>query len=1519
MVTFVSGYISDLSPVKDNIKLCMRIFCTWLQPLYNNQHVKNMEIIVMGEHMLLVKLLRVRISKIMIKMEKQENKPVTLIDNDKIVLVLQFAMMKFWDAIYEDEYKEVEEFRQRLFANQPSEQSKNTAMKISTAFKNSTKDTFVNKHPIRNIAELLDVKQGVQSVIVGTMITIQEDEGWWYLGCRACRGKVIKSTDYIDLESEMPKKQMGLIIGGAKSAMLGFRLQIRVQDVTGTMSLSLFNDEVQAMVGRSAYQLCEKYAKDLESQTDENTTPNEMQKINKRPAEGEPGISQRPALSNTTTNANHTQRLPNSMKSIATRGHVRRTPKQSTNLATSPLAFRNSKTPTLENSNGAQKTASTVVTPTIRSFSTQTSTYEVGEIIKKNKMFKETSIQNRTPIRFNLDDDGKVRKVYCKYYGISEAEAKRGNPNPVNKAYSICCKKGKVMLEKPPATPKLLLDLFLNDDGKIQNFTNNIRTYNSMFIFTSMGEKVDDSVNRRGCGPYVFRLHGQTYHSMGSFLLQEAKQSKHRCDTYSNIRSSIANGNIDPTVFRKLVVLSSSFTGGPRLVWSIGNVQNTFPKNLCNTVLLTQRAILSIEDCQINIEWCNHTGSIKYLFKYINKGPDRVSAELYEPATTVDGEQIQKPVDEIKEYLDCRYLSACEATWRLFGFEIQYRTSSVERLSFHLPGVIEIRNKLLMSRDVITVGSTMRIPLLYWGEYSQLRERFMNYLEEQTDGEAMINSIQNGDHPLPIVAQVSLAGTALNAISTLKDPKFWTAEEKKTRKIDHLARSLLIQGLPNDIYSLIDSNKTAKDLWDALERQIRSSEYGEQDRKAAILYEYKTFKATEGEKLLDTYLRDVNDALGYKKKAVVVTSDPLALVAEKTKITALLAKAFNRKKFYAKPTNNNLRTSSASSSANKKLEYVKSVEKKKDKKVDEKKVDEKKRDMSKVKCYNCKKECHFAKDCKKAKRVRTDNGTEFKNKTLAKFFDEPSQQLALQNRSIIHKRFDKTPYELMDKRKPNIKFFHVFGYKCYLLNDYDDVRKLKEKGDMECLLDIQKKMASKQFSLEPGLSNLNETRKSSNPSASQVSETSKKDLEDLFQNFYDEYFDSSKIMKSSTTNAETSNVEIPSNEEEVSHESSESFKEESFSSSLNNDVQQSSEEVEVPLSNTQSVSNNMVPNVDEASTSHNVFNKRLEDAYFNASTSFHDPAMQKELDQFARLKVWRLAPRPEGKTIIKTKRIFKNKKDESSLVIRNKARLVVVGYSQQEGIDYDETFASVAQIEAIRLFLAYATHKDFVVFQMDVKTTPDIMFATCMCARYHANPNEHHVSAVERIFRYLKGTINLGLWYMKDSGFELTAYSDADHARCHLDRKTESEYVAVSGCCAQVLWMRTQLTDYGFFYDKVPFIVIQRVQLQSRAIRIGIDLPRSLPFNIGKLGLGNNNSGTDKIMAQMDAITMKMDAQYKEFQSRSKQPNLGDDDIPMSRKEEAKFMQTFRRTHFNNDYRDRDSNRDNWRLSRKND
>nr|GEX59271.1 hypothetical protein [Tanacetum cinerariifolium] len=171
-----------------------------------------------------------------------------------------------------------------------------------------------------------------------------------------------------------------------------------------------------------------------------------------------------------------------------------------------------------------------------------------------------------------------------------------------------------------------------------------------------------------------------------------------------------------------------------------------------------------------------------------------------------------------------------------------------------------------------------------------------------------------------------------------------TPSRRRKGVIDHHARSLLIQGLPNDIYSLIDSNKTAKDLWDALGRHMLCSEYGEQDRNAAVFFGCRAKKMSK------------------TKKKIVVSSESEGNDDELKKITTLLAKAFNQKEFYSKPTNNNLRSLSATFLANKKQESVKY-----DDKIEEKKVYEKKRDISKVKCYNCKIEGHFAKDYKKAK------------------------------------------------------------------------------------------------------------------------------------------------------------------------------------------------------------------------------------------------------------------------------------------------------------------------------------------------------------------------------------------------------------------------------------------------------------------------------------------------------------------------------------------------------------------------
>nr|GEU98410.1 retrotransposon protein, putative, Ty1-copia subclass [Tanacetum cinerariifolium] len=169
----------------------------------------------------------------------------------------------------------------------------------------------------------------------------------------------------------------------------------------------------------------------------------------------------------------------------------------------------------------------------------------------------------------------------------------------------------------------------------------------------------------------------------------------------------------------------------------------------------------------------------------------------------------------------------------------------------------------------------------------------------------------------------------------------------------------------------------------------------------------------------------------------------------------------------------------------------------------------------------------------------------------------------------------------------------------------------------------------------------------------------------------------------------------------------------------------------------------------------------------NVKEAMTDPAwiesMQEELLQFKRLD-----------------------HDEEQTIIQNKSRLVVRGYRQEEGIDFEESFASVAIMEAIRIFLAYAAHKSFSMFQMDVKTTKHQGHGTkdpCLQAkegsidptlfirRFHddilvAKPTEKHLKEVKRIFHYLWRTVNTDLWYSKNSGLELTGFLDAYYAGC---------------------------------------------------------------------------------------------------------------------------------------------------------
>nr|GEU58237.1 integrase, catalytic region, zinc finger, CCHC-type, peptidase aspartic, catalytic [Tanacetum cinerariifolium] len=215
-------------------------------------------------------------------------------------------------------------------------------------------------------------------------------------------------------------------------------------------------------------------------------------------------------------------------------------------------------------------------------------------------------------------------------------------------------------------------------------------------------------------------------------------------------------------------------------------------------------------------------------------------------------------------------------------------------------------------------------------------------------------------------------------------------------------------------------------------------------------------------------------------------------------------------------------------------------------------------------------------------------------------------------------------------------------------------------------------------------------------------------------------------------------------------------------------------------------------------------------------------AMQEEVHEFKRIQVWELVSCPDKVFLIKIKWIYKVKTDEFGGVLKNKARIVAQGFMQEDGIDFEESFASVARIEAIRIFVANAAHKNMtkwigsntlhmesrkrlitdtpmvekIKLDKDLQgkpvdatlyrcmigslmyltsSRPDLIYAVCLCSRYQAKPTEKHLNAVKKIFRYLKGTINMGLWYSKDTDMSLTAYADADHTGCQDTRRSTSE------------------------------------------------------------------------------------------------------------------------------------------------
>lgn len=613
------------------------------------------------------------------------------------------------------------------------------------------------------------------------------------------------------------------------------------------------------------------------------------------------------------------------------------------------------------------------------------------------------------------------------------------------------------------------------------------------------------------------------------------------------------------------------------------------------------------------------------------------------------------------------------------------------------------------------------------------------------------------------------------------------------------------------------------------------------------------------------------------------------------------------------------------------------------------------------------------------------------------------------NRVFIRPNMNKTPYELWKGRKPNIGYFRVFGCKCFILNTKDNLGKFDAKSDVGIFIGYS--THSKAYRIYNKRTNVVE--ESIHVAFDETNSTTSKSIDDDDVGLGDE-LQKLDIGESSNASSQIPKEDPP--KEEVNE-----------SQGINSNLPR-----EWKLNSAHPIDQILGDHSRGVTTRKSLRNlcnfnafisqiepKNFKEAEFDESWLL---AMQEEINQFVRNDVWELVPRPLHQSVIGTKWVYRNKVDEHGVIVRNKARLVAQGYNQEEGIDYEETFAPVARLESIRMLLAFACHKNFILYQMDVKSAflngyimeevyvsqppgfqdhklpnhvyklkkalyglkraprawydrlstflisngfsmgkahntlfikrkskdiiivqiyvddiifgatndvlceefsecmhsefemsmmselnfflglqikqqsngifisqskyikdllqkfdlgntksmktpmsssikmdkdengkdvditkyrgmigsllyltasrPDILFSVGLCARYQSCPKESHLSAVKRIFRYLMGTMNLGLWYSKNSNFEIISYSDADFAGCKSDRKstsgtchflgnslvswfskkqnsvalstTEAEYIAAGSCCAQILWMKQTLKDFDVDFKCIP-------------------------------------------------------------------------------------------------------------------
>ncbi|GJV90867.1 retrovirus-related pol polyprotein from transposon TNT 1-94, partial [Tanacetum coccineum] len=540
-----------------------------------------------------------------------------------------------------------------------------------------------------------------------------------------------------------------------------------------------------------------------------------------------------------------------------------------------------------------------------------------------------------------------------------------------------------------------------------------------------------------------------------------------------------------------------------------------------------------------------------------------------------------------------------------------------------------------------------------------------------------------------------------------------------------------------------------------------------------------------------------------------------------------------------------------------------------------------------------------------------------------------------QNRSMIRSRHGKTPYKLLHNKPPDLSYLHVFGALCYPTNDSENLGKLQPKADIGIFIgyaptkkafwiynrrtrqiietihvdfDDLAAMASEHSSSGPALHEITPATISSglvpNPHPSTLVDHPAPEVVALRNEVIAPFLaDSTSSPSSTTVDQDAPSPKIPSDQSSSS---------DYIHTIVHPDYQISEHNSkwtkDHPLEN-------IIGELTRPVSTRLQLHKQALFCYYDAFLTAVEPktykdaltqacwieAIQEELYEFERLEVWELVPRTDKVMVITLKWIYKVKLDELGGILKNKARLVACGYRQEEGIDFEVSFALVARLKAIRIFLAFTAHMNMVVYQMDVKTAflngnlreevyvsqldgfmdkdnPNLvyklkkalyglkqaprvwydMLSSFLISQYFSkgsvdptlfihrdgkelllisqNPRDIFINqskyALESLNKYgfdscdsvdtpmvekskldedkegkyvdpsyYRGMIGT-LLYLTASD-RLVSWSSKRQKSAAISN-TEAEYVALSDCCAQILWMRSQLTDYGFGFNKIP-------------------------------------------------------------------------------------------------------------------